>query len=70
MKNQQFKSIHSIYDAAEAVELMVGFGLSSEEVGLYLGFSIRAVDYSVRNYFQTTLVERQDLKIITKESKV
>lgn len=70
MKNQQFKSIYSIYDAAEAIELVIGFGLSSDEVGLYLGCSSRAVDFWVRNYYTSTLNDKKRFEKIIKQSKV
>lgn len=70
MKNKQFKSIYSIYDAAEAIELVIGFGLSSDEVGLFLGCSSRAVDFWGRNYYTSTLNNKKRFEKITKKSKV
>ncbi|MEN5085682.1 hypothetical protein ABE426_04330 [Sphingobacterium faecium] len=68
--SQKFKSIYSIYDAAEAIELVIGFGLSSDEVGLFLGCSSRAVDFWVRNYYTSTLNDKKRFEKITKKSKV
>lgn len=70
MKNQQFKSLYSIYEAAEAIELVIGFGLSSEEVALHLECSARAIDYWVRNYYITAFSEKKRFETITKQSKV
>jgi hypothetical protein len=68
--SQKSKSTYSIYDAADAIELVIGFGLSSDEVGLYLGCSSRAVDFWVRNYYTSTLNDKKRFEKITKKSKV
>ncbi|NJI75853.1 hypothetical protein HCX49_21890 [Sphingobacterium kitahiroshimense] len=68
--SQKFKPTYSIYDAAEAIELVIGFGLSSDEVGLFLGCSSRAVDFWVRNYYTSTLNDKKRFETITKQSKV
>lgn len=68
--SQKFKSTYSIYDAAEAIELIIAFGLSSDEVGLYLGCSSRAVDFWIRNYYTSTLNDKKRFEKITKKSKV